>query len=262
MKPQAGTFTYRSPGVQKLGGRYHEVMLVGLAFLSTTLAGSFINWLVQTSIAHREIVAHRQEADFRKTSQLYDETSRAAWKYLVAVSVMTDDARRVLKGAVHQLDDAEGLKLVEASLLQVTQAHFEWEELRNREMPLIAIYFTKGEASDLDAVEGQFDKLVSFAWGYSAWAHVKEFPLSPMGKKAAAMGRRWALSHGVRRSALDHFEREQKESTNPEIRQLEEGQDQLDEGLKTHDEAKKNLQKFLLDVSAQLRNYTAKGVPD
>ncbi len=114
----------------KLFGRYHDVVLLLLGFLLTSVIGGFLSFWYQARAWEREDSAKRHQEQLTRASAVYEEVSRLMDKRLFRL--------RTLEGALEQGATNEEIAAARQAYRSVVT---EWNESLNRNLVLTEMYF-------------------------------------------------------------------------------------------------------------------------
>ncbi len=126
------------PDDQKLFGRYHDLAILLLGFVFTTLVGGYLTYAWQTRAAEYQRAAEYRRVEQQAATRVFEDLSRLMDRRLYRM-------RRLHTGIADVNRDPKTLRPRWDSY---REALFEWNENLNRNLALTQRYFG-GEARDI-----------------------------------------------------------------------------------------------------------------
>jgi hypothetical protein len=123
----------------KLFGRYHEVVLLLIGFLLTTIVGGLLTYWYQTLAWNRDDIARRKSEELTRASALFEDVSRRMDRRLYRLRNVEDALEEKLSSA--ELDKRRA---------QYRAAVADWNESLNRNLWATQRYFGTSLRSTLE----------------------------------------------------------------------------------------------------------------
>jgi len=128
-----------SPRDHKLFGRYHEVVLLVLGFVFTTLVGGFLTYWYQERAWQRDDQSRRKQQELSRGSAVFDDVSKLLDKRLYRL-------RNIEWALEENLYSAE----ISVRREQYREVVEEWNENLNRNLALTQRYFGSDVRQELE----------------------------------------------------------------------------------------------------------------
>ena len=115
---------------EKLFGKYHDIFILVLGFMLTSIVGGYLSYSWQSRAAEIDRIAEHKRLEIQSATRIFEETSQLMDKRLYRM-------RRISMGYGNQLK-SEPLEKRWDSYREVL---FDWNESLNRNLALVQMYF-------------------------------------------------------------------------------------------------------------------------
>ena len=115
---------------EKLFGKYHDLLLLLIGFVLTSLLGGYLTHAWQTRAADITRLEQQKQSEIQSARAVFEETSRLMDKRIYRM-------RRISMGYGNSVDSDE----LEVRWGAYREVLFEWNENLNRNLALVQMYF-------------------------------------------------------------------------------------------------------------------------